>query len=52
MRPQRRARAIAMTDGELDAFLAEQRTCRVATAGPTGPHVTPLWFAWHAGSCG
>jgi Pyridoxamine 5'-phosphate oxidase len=50
VRPQRRARAIAMTDGELDAFLAEQRTCRVATAGPTGPHVTPLWFAWHGGS--
>lgn len=39
-----------MTPGEVDAFLAEQRTCRVATAGPDGPHVTPLWFAWHAGA--
>jgi hypothetical protein len=38
-----------MTDSELDAFLAEQRTCRVATVGSGGPHVTPLWFAWHAG---
>ena len=37
-----------MTPDEVDAFLAEQRTCRVATTGPDGPHVTPLWFAWHA----
>ena len=50
VRPQRRARAIAMTADELDAFLTEQRTCRVATAGSTGPHVTPLWFAWHGGA--
>lgn len=50
MRSQRRARAIAMTDEELDAFLSEQRTCRVATVGPTGPHVTPLWFAWSGGA--
>ena len=49
MKPQRRARAIAMTDDEVDAFLTEQRTCRVATVALTGPHVTPLWFAWHAG---
>jgi hypothetical protein len=35
-----------MTSGERDAFLAEQRSCRVATSGPDGPHVTPLWFVW------
>jgi Pyridoxamine 5'-phosphate oxidase len=31
---------------ELDAFLTEQRTCRVATVGPHGPHLTPLWYVW------
>jgi hypothetical protein len=36
-----------MTPAEIDAFLAEQRTCRVATVGAGGPHATPLWFAWH-----
>jgi len=36
-----------MTPAEVDAFLAEQRTCRVATVGAGGPHATPLWFAWH-----
>ena len=35
-----------MTDAELDEFLGEQRTCRVATVGPDGPHATPLWFCW------
>ena len=36
-----------MTAAERDAFLAEQRTCRVATASPDGrPHVSPLWYAW------
>ena len=44
---QRRGRRIAMTPDELDAFLIEQRTCRVATIGPDGPHATPLWFVWH-----
>jgi hypothetical protein len=38
-----------MTPTELDEFLAAERTCRVATIGPDGPHATPLWFAWHAG---
>jgi Pyridoxamine 5'-phosphate oxidase len=47
---QRRARAIAMTPTEVDAFLAEQKTCRVATVGPSGPHATPLWYVWHGGS--
>lgn len=36
-----------MSDGELDEFLRQQRTCRVATTGPDGPHATPLWFLWH-----
>src|SRR5260221_9314480 len=36
-----------MTAAERDAFLREQRTCRVATASPTGaPHNSPLWFLW------
>ncbi|MFF4607697.1 pyridoxamine 5'-phosphate oxidase family protein [Streptomyces sp. NPDC001339] len=44
---QRRGRRIMMTRGELDTFLAEQRTCRVATAGGDGaPHVGALWFVW------
>jgi hypothetical protein len=44
---QRRGRAIAMTDPEVDEFLAAERTCRVATASRDGrPHVAPLWFAW------
>jgi PPOX class probable F420-dependent enzyme len=47
MREQRRARRIAMTPEERDAYLAEARTCRVATVGGDGaPHVSPLWFAW------
>ena len=39
-----------MTPDEVDTFLAEQRTCRVATVGTTGPHATPLWYVWHGGS--
>ncbi len=47
MKQQRRGGRIAMTDDERDAFLTEERTCRVATVGGDGaPHVTPLWFAW------
>ncbi|WP_375499897.1 pyridoxamine 5'-phosphate oxidase family protein [uncultured Jatrophihabitans sp.] len=46
MRPQRRGRKIAMSDDERDAFLAAERTCRVATIGLDGPHATPLWFGW------
>jgi hypothetical protein len=49
-KPQRRARAIAMTSDEVDVFLAEQRTCRVATVGKNGPHATPLWYVWHGGT--
>jgi nitroimidazol reductase NimA-like FMN-containing flavoprotein (pyridoxamine 5'-phosphate oxidase superfamily) len=49
LRPQKRGRRIAMTDDERDAYLIAERTCRVATIGPDGPHATPLWFAWHEG---
>ncbi|HEX3606532.1 MAG TPA: pyridoxamine 5'-phosphate oxidase family protein [Candidatus Dormibacteraeota bacterium] len=45
--PQRRGRRIAMTPEERDAFLAEQRTCRLASVNADGvPHVTPLWYVW------
>jgi PPOX class probable F420-dependent enzyme len=48
---QRRGRSIAMDAAGLDAFLAEQRTCRLATAGRDGaPHVSPVWFVWHDGA--
>jgi hypothetical protein len=50
MLEQRRGRRIAMTPEEVDAFLAEERTCRVATVGRDGPHATPLWYAWHGGA--
>ena len=44
---QRRGRRIMMTDPERDAYLTEQRTCRVATVSPEGmPHVGALWFVW------
>ncbi|WP_262700360.1 MULTISPECIES: pyridoxamine 5'-phosphate oxidase family protein [Streptomyces] len=44
---QRRGRRIMMSQDELDAFLAEQRTCRVATVSADGrPHISPLWFCW------
>jgi hypothetical protein len=46
MRPQRRGHVIAMSTEEMDSFLGEQRTCRVATVGPGGPHVSPVWFVW------
>jgi hypothetical protein len=46
MREQRRSRVIAMSAEERDSFLGEQRTCRLATIGPGGPHVSPVWFVW------
>ena len=47
MKEQRRGGKIAMAVEERDAFLASERTCRVATVGGDGaPHVTPLWFVW------
>jgi PPOX class probable F420-dependent enzyme len=51
MRPQRRRRRIAMSPAEVDAFLAAEHTCRVATTGADGrPHVAPLWFVWDGGA--
>ncbi|MEU6618735.1 MULTISPECIES: pyridoxamine 5'-phosphate oxidase family protein [Streptomyces] len=48
---QRRGRRIMMTPEERDAYLGEQRTCRVATLGPDGaPHIGALWFVWDGGS--
>jgi hypothetical protein len=46
LKAQKRGRRIAMTDDELAEFLATERTCRIATIGPDGPHATPLWFGW------
>ncbi|MGW6568979.1 pyridoxamine 5'-phosphate oxidase family protein [Streptomyces sp. NPDC054975] len=44
---QRRGRRIMMTPDELNSFLSEQRTCRVATVSADGrPHVGALWFVW------
>ncbi|MEO6880646.1 MAG: pyridoxamine 5'-phosphate oxidase family protein [Mycobacteriaceae bacterium] len=43
---QKRGRRIAMSAAERDAFLEVERTCRVASVGASGPHVTPLWFVW------
>ncbi|MBS1844729.1 MAG: pyridoxamine 5'-phosphate oxidase family protein, partial [Actinobacteria bacterium] len=49
-RPQRRARRIAMSPAEVDEFLGAARTCRLASVGAAGPHVTPLWFVWLEGA--
>jgi hypothetical protein len=47
MKEQRRGRAIAMAPEEVDAFLLDERTCRVGTVGASGhPHVSALWFVW------
>lgn len=47
MREQKRGRRIAMTKEELDAFLGEERMCRLGSVDADGnPHVSPLWFAW------
>jgi len=41
---------IALTQEELDAYLASERTVRLATTGRDGPQVVPLWFVWLDGS--
>jgi hypothetical protein len=41
---------IALTGEEIDSFLSDQRTVRLATTGPEGPHAVPLWFVWLEGS--
>ncbi len=39
---------LRLTPEELDAYLATQRTLRLATVDDDGvPHVVPLWFVWH-----
>jgi len=36
---------VAMTDEEIQAFLASQRTATLATFGPNGhPHLVAMWF--------
>jgi nitroimidazol reductase NimA-like FMN-containing flavoprotein (pyridoxamine 5'-phosphate oxidase superfamily) len=41
---------LSMTDEELEAYLRQGRTMRVATVDQDGvPHVVPLWFVWHDG---
>lgn len=41
---------VSMTADEVDAYLAEQRTVRLATVDREGaPHVVPLWFVWRDG---
>ncbi|MDJ0465552.1 pyridoxamine 5'-phosphate oxidase family protein [Streptomyces sp. H27-C3] len=48
---QRRGRRIMMTETERDTYLADQRTCRVATVSADGrPHIGALWFVWDGGS--
>jgi hypothetical protein len=40
-----RREQIRMSDGEVEAFLAEERTLTCATLGPRGwPHLMPLWY--------
>lgn len=42
---------LRLSADELDAYLAEQRTLRLATVDHDGvPHVVPLWFVWHDGA--
>ncbi len=44
---QKRGRVIAMDKAELDEFLTNERTVRMATVNKHGqPHVTALWFVW------
>ena len=47
LKAQKRSVAISMTAEERDAYLIDERVCRVASVGADGnPHVTPLWFIW------
>jgi nitroimidazol reductase NimA-like FMN-containing flavoprotein (pyridoxamine 5'-phosphate oxidase superfamily) len=44
---------ITMTDAEVSAFLAEERTVTCATVGPRGwPHLMPLWYVPREASAG
>jgi PPOX class probable F420-dependent enzyme len=47
--PSRRTQ-IAMTDEEVDAYLAGRRTMNVATVGPSGhPHLVAMWYGFVEG---
>lgn len=47
MKSQRKGKRIAMSEKELNAFLGQMRTCRMATVGAEGqPHISALWFVW------
>lgn len=42
---------LSMTEGERDAFFAEERVLRLATLDEEGwPVVVPVWFVWHEGA--
>jgi hypothetical protein len=42
---------VSMTPDEVDAYLAEGRTVRLATAAADGtPHAVPLWYVWQDGA--
>jgi PPOX class probable F420-dependent enzyme len=42
---------VSLSGQEIDAYLRDRRTARVATVGPDGtPHVIPLWFVWVDGA--
>jgi nitroimidazol reductase NimA-like FMN-containing flavoprotein (pyridoxamine 5'-phosphate oxidase superfamily) len=48
-----RREQIKMSDGEVAAFLSEERTVTCATVGPRGwPHLMPLWYVLRAVSPG
>jgi hypothetical protein len=36
-----------MSSVEVNNYLGDQWTCRLATGGADGPHVAPLRFLWH-----
>lgn len=42
---------LRLTPAELDELLGGNRTLRAGTVSADGmPHVSPLWFVWHAGA--
>ena len=42
---------LSLSEEELEGYLREGRTIRVATiGGDAWPHVVPLWFVWHDGT--
>jgi Pyridoxamine 5'-phosphate oxidase len=47
VKEQKRGRKIAFTDPERDAFLGQQRVCRLGSINADGSaHVTPIWYVW------